>query len=42
MKSERGENMALKVVGGAVGAIAIVVLILIVPDLKRYMRMRSM
>ena len=34
--------MALKVVGGAVGAIAIVVLILIVPDLKRYMRMRSM
>lgn len=34
--------MALKIVGGTVGAIAITIFILIAPDLKRYLRMRSM
>ncbi len=42
MNAERGEGMAMKIVGGAIGLIIIIVAIVAAPDLKRYMRMRSM
>jgi hypothetical protein len=35
-------KMTMKIVGGVAGALAIMLLIVIGPDLKRYMRMRSM
>jgi len=42
MNGEQSEGMTMKILGGAIGLIIIIVAIVAAPDLKRYMRIRSM
>ena len=39
---KRGDDMVLKVVCGIIGAIVIAGVAMVAPDIKRYMRLRSM
>lgn len=39
---ERGEEMVFRILGVTIGVVVVVLLAAAAPDLKRYMRMRSM